>query len=104
MSSSIISQTVASPRFVAPPFIEPATVVLPAKARPPLFEAGSTLLCGPIERQVDVRGEFQINESVALGDRLDDFRREKREPYQASDVAVTDSFALGDRGVVTSCG
>ena len=43
-----------------------------------LFEVDHSLLGRPVERQVDMRGEFQIGQFSTLGDRLDDFRREKR--------------------------
>ena len=40
-----------------------------------LFEADRSLLDRPVQRQVDMRGEFQISQFSTLGDRLDDFRR-----------------------------
>ena len=54
-----------------------------------LFEADHSLLHRPVEREVDMRGEFQIGQFSTLGDRFDDFRREKRQPDQAGDVAIS---------------
>ncbi len=62
-----------------------------------LFEADHLLLRGPVERQVDMRGEFQIGQFSALGDRLNDFGREERQPDQAGDVTISNTFAAGDR-------
>ena len=53
-----------------------------------LFDADRAFLDHPVERQGDVRSQFQIGQFSTLGDRLDDFRREKRQPYQARDVAI----------------
>lgn len=50
-----------------------------------LFEADHSLLGRPVQRQVD-------------GDRLDDFRREKRQPDEAGNVAISHALAAGDRG------
>jgi hypothetical protein len=33
-----------------------------------------------------MRGEFQIGQFSTLGDRLDDFRREKRQPDEAGNI------------------
>ena len=38
-----------------------------------LFEADRSLLDRPVQRQVDMRGEFQIGQFSTLGGRLDDF-------------------------------
>ena len=57
-----------------------------------LFEADRSLLDRPVQRQVDMRGEFQIGQFSTLGGRLDDFRREKRQPDEAGYVAI--SYAL----------
>ena len=54
-----------------------------------LFEADHSLLGRPVQRQVDMRGEFQIGQFSTLGDRLDDFRREKRQPDEAGNVAIS---------------
>ncbi len=48
-----------------------------------LFEADHSLLGRPVQRQFDMRGEFQIGQFSTLGDRLDDFGREKRQPDEA---------------------
>ena len=56
------------------------------------------LLDCPVQRQVDMRGEFQIGQFSALGDRLDDFRREKRQSDEAGNVAISYALAAGDRG------
>jgi hypothetical protein len=45
-----------------------------------------------------MRSEFQIDQFSTLGDRLDDFRREKRQPDEASYVAISYALAAGDRG------
>jgi len=45
-----------------------------------------------------MRGEFQIGQFSTLGDRLDDFRREKRQPDEAGNVAISYALAAGDRG------
>ena len=45
-----------------------------------------------------MRGEFQIGQFSTLGDRLDDFRREKRQPDEAGHVAISYALAAGDRG------
>ena len=63
-----------------------------------LFEADHLLLDCPVQRQVDMRGEFQIGQFSALGDRLDDFRREKRQSDEAGNVAISYALAAGDRG------
>ena len=63
-----------------------------------LFEADHSLLGRPVQRQVDMRGEFQIGQFSTLGDRLDDFRREKRQPDEAGNVAISYALAAGDRG------
>ena len=63
-----------------------------------LFEADHSLLGRPVQRQVDMRGEFQFGQFSTLGDRLDDFRREKRQPDEAGDVAISHALAAGDRG------
>ena len=63
-----------------------------------LFEADHSLLGRPVQRQVDMRGEFQIGQFTTLGDRLDDFRREKRQPDEAGNVAIGYALAAGDRG------
>ena len=57
-----------------------------------LFEANHSPLGGPVEREVDMRSEFQIGQFSTLGDRLDDFGREKREPDKAGDVAIRNAF------------
>ena len=57
-----------------------------------LFEADHSLLGRPVQRQVDMRGEFQIDQFSTPGDRLDDFRREKRQPDEVGHVAI--SYAL----------
>jgi hypothetical protein len=62
-----------------------------------LFDSDRAFLHRPVERQVDVRRQFQIGQFSTLCDRLDDSRREKRQPYQARDVAIGDAFAAGDR-------
>ena len=38
-----------------------------------LFEADHSLLGHPVQRQVDMRGEFQIGQFSTLGDRLASF-------------------------------
>ena len=63
-----------------------------------LLEADHSLLGRPVQRQVDMRGEFQIGQFSTLGDRLDDFRREKRQPDEAGNVAISHALAVGDRG------
>ncbi len=63
-----------------------------------LFEADHSLLGRPVQRQVDMRGEFQIGQFSTLGDRLDDFRREKRQPDEAGNVAISHALAAGDSG------
>jgi len=63
-----------------------------------LLEADHSLLGRPVQRQVDMRGEFQIGQFSTLGDRLDDFRREKRQPDEAGNVAISHALAAGDRG------
>jgi len=62
-----------------------------------LLEADHSLLGRPVQRQVDMRGEFQIGQFSTLGDRLDDFRREKRQPDEASNVGISCALAAGDR-------
>ena len=62
-----------------------------------LLEADHSLLGRPVQRQVDMRGEFQIGQFSALGDRLDDFRREKRQPDEAGNVSISYALAAGDR-------
>ena len=59
-----------------------------------LFEADHSLLGRPVQRQVDMWGEFQIGQFSTLGDRLDDFRREKRQPDEAGDVAISHALAV----------
>jgi hypothetical protein len=63
-----------------------------------LFEADHSLLGRPVQRQVDMRGEFQFGQFSTLGDRLDDFRREKRQPDEAGNLAISYALAAGDRG------
>ena len=63
-----------------------------------LPEADHSLLGRPVQRQVDMRGEFQIGQFSTLGDRLDDFRREKRQADEAGDVAISYALAAGERG------
>ena len=63
-----------------------------------LFEANHPLLSGPVEREVNMRSEFQISQFSTLGDRLNDFGREKRQPDQAGDVAISNALAARDRG------
>ena len=63
-----------------------------------LLEADHSLLSRPVQRQADMRGEFQIGQFSTLGDRLDDFRREKRQPDEAGNVAISYALATGDRG------
>src|ERR1700687_3506914 len=62
-----------------------------------LLDADTSLLSRPVHRQVDMRGEFQIAQFSTLGDRLDDFRREKRQPDEAGNVAIGYALAAGDR-------
>jgi hypothetical protein len=62
-----------------------------------LFETDRLLLGRPVQRQVDMRGEFQIGQFSTLGDRFDDFRREKRQPDEARHVAISHALAAGDR-------
>lgn len=54
-----------------------------------LFDSDHSLLGRPVEGQVDVRRQFQIGQFSALGDLLDNFRREKRQPYQALPIATS---------------
>jgi hypothetical protein len=64
-----------------------------------LFEADYSLLGRPVQRQVDMRGEFQIGQFSTLGDRLDDFRRQKRKPDEAGNVAIGYTLLIRCGGV-----
>jgi hypothetical protein len=63
-----------------------------------LFEADRSILGRPVQRKVDMWGEFQIGQFSTLGDCLDDFRREKRQRDQAGDVAISYALTASDRG------
>jgi hypothetical protein len=51
----------------------------------------------PVKRQVNVRGQFQISQCSTLGDRLDDFGCQKRQPDQAGYIAISNALAAGNR-------
>ena len=63
-----------------------------------LLEADHSLPRRAVERQVDMRGEFQFGHFSTFGDRLDDFGREKRESNQVGKVAIGNALAAGDSG------
>ena len=56
-----------------------------------LFEANHSLLHRPVERQVNMRGEFKVGQCSTLGDRLDDLGREKRQSDQAGGHGAPES-------------
>ena len=55
------------------------------------------MLHRPVQRQVNMRGEFQIRQCFTLGDRFDDLWREKRQPDQTGSVATANAVATGNR-------